>query len=99
MELVLALKKSLALLADRPDEPPTPRDAMYVQGREGPQLCSLVNLTSKSVCVSTTIEQLGGELLLGQCAVRSCVVLLLFWSCVSACLTLPMPTPCAFCSL
>lgn len=50
MELVLALKKALRSTEGRV-APATlsSKEIMYVQGREGPQLCSLVNLTRKSV--------------------------------------------------
>lgn len=54
MELVLALKKCLARWGAL--EPSvsvgrslTSRDATYIQGREGPQLCSLVSPTYRTV--------------------------------------------------
>ena len=58
MELVLALKKALRHATPSPVSHTTlsSKDIMYVQGREGPQLCSLVNLARKVVLEDSTIR-------------------------------------------
>ena len=63
MELLLSLKKCLrwAGLGGRFDgmldshAPLSPKATMYIQGREGPQLCSLVSLTRKQVLDSMSL--------------------------------------------
>lgn len=56
MELVLAVKKALQRgSGPLPTPSPSPRDIVYVQGREGPLLCSVVNLTNRVILDSPKI--------------------------------------------
>jgi hypothetical protein len=64
MELLLALKRTLrhvgVLTTGDAIRPTTPKDVTYLQGREGPKLCSIVNLSRHTILPSLDITQRTG---------------------------------------
>lgn len=61
MELLLALKRTLSLTGlyrdVREGMPMSPKDIVCLQGREGPQLCSLVNVSRRAVMPTMDVVQ------------------------------------------